>query len=113
MSSNEIPNLCNFLVSFTSANPPVIVSRSANVERVSRSAAGTYLVELVNKIPTGGLLAPGVQLRAASQLASAASFASAIEAAGDVVVTVRNLAGDLADTAGRIDVEALNYPTLA
>lgn len=107
----EIPNPL-FMVSFTAANPPVIVARSSNVVDVTRSGAGSYVVELSEKIPTGGVAAPDTQLQASSQAAGAATFVSAIEASGDVAVFARNLAGALADTTARLDVCCFQYPNL-
>lgn len=112
MSAIEIPNALNFMVSFTAADPPVIIDRSANVEDVEYSAVGTYIVRLKNKIPTGGIVAPGSNLQCSSASASAATFACAIELSGDVAVFNRSLAGSLADNAARIDLACFNYPTV-
>lgn len=114
MSVTEIPNLVFAQVSFTAANPPVIISRNSNVVGVTRSNTGQYIVELVNKIPTGGLPAPGSQLLCSSHSAAAATFAAAIEdGTGDVLVEERSLAGALADNGARIDLTVLSYPNLA
>lgn len=110
--SVEIANLVDFMVSFTAANPPVLIARTDNVVGVTRSGAGQYVVELQNKIPIGGLPAAGRQLQSTSKSAAAATFCAAIEdGTGDVLVEARNLAGALADTAARLDVVCLTYPT--
>lgn len=107
----EIPNPA-FMVSFTAADPPVIVARTSNVTGVSRSVAGTYVVALEEKLPTGGVAAPDFQLQASSNAAGAVTNVSAIEASGDVAVFARNLAGALADTTARIDIACFQYPNL-
>lgn len=110
MSAIETVNLVNFMVSFSAADPPVVIAKTPNVRDVSRSATGTYLVELVEKITTGGAAAPGQQLQCSSQDASATTTVSAIELSGDVFVRARDLAGAAADTGARIDIVCLNYP---
>ena len=113
--SVEIANLMDSMVSFVAGavNPILILSRTDNIESVSRVAQGQYRVSLLATIPPGALLAPDTQLRAVSN-ATFASFAAAYEdvgSPGDVIVEARNLAGALTDTGARIDLTVLRYPT--
>lgn len=105
----EIPNPL-FMLTFLASDPPVIINRSGNVAGVSRSGAGTFAVQLVEKIAAGTFAVPGVQLLTTAS-GAVASFAAAIgTTGGDVAVFTRSLAGALADTDARIEVCCNQYP---
>lgn len=114
MPSNEVANLVLAQVTFTAANPPVIIARNSNVSGVTRLGAGIYRVDLVDKLPPSGNNCP-VNFQATPNVAGAASFASAGENGGNgnIVVNAKNLAGVDTDTAARIDVLVTAYPTVS
>lgn len=112
----EIADLIHSMVSFTAANPPVILSRSGAVLAVSRVTTGQYTVEFAadQKLPLTGAALAGYQMQATSKLVGAATFCDATEdGTGDLLVQERALAGTLADNGARIDIVVYKYPTVS
>lgn len=107
----EIANLVHAMVVFTAADPPVIIDRDG-VRSVTRTDAGTFLVELDEKLPyTQPIVSPGANVQVQST-GPAATFAAAfIEPTGDVLVQERNLAGNLSDNSARVSLVIFRFPT--
>lgn len=113
MSATEIVNNPLVQVAFNPANPPTLVCRNANVRGVTRTGAGVFEVELVQKISAGGGILDTEYVIATNLSASAAAFVQVTSTpTGDLLVHTRNLAGALADLVGRVDVSVFGLPNV-
>lgn len=107
----EIANLVEAMVSFIASDPPVIVSQSG-IRSLERTAPGIFLMELEGPaLPVGPSvpLSPGAQIHCQT---GAPNFAVGAQAPdGRVGVQTYNIGGSVTDTAVRVDVLVLRYPT--